>query len=583
MKGNENTRINIIFGFVILVTGLISYRLFVLSYINHSSYSRTAVAQRDRVSNVLARGNIYIQDPKKVANTEGKDSLFLAATNKKFALVQVNPSMVDKDKLDESAQKLADILMLDKERVLKLISTDGGYYKVVQRRLTNDQAEKIKSLGIKGISTALEMDRYYPGGSLAADVLGFLGYGQSGRIGQYGIESKYDEQLAVGSVTVDQEVSAESSYLDSVKKWFVKDDSKQKIVSRPSDIILTIDKNIQDYVEDRLINLLKKYEAEKGTIIVQDPNTGKILAMTDMPTFDPNKYSESKTSLFLNSSTQEVFEPGSSFKSITMAAGLDLNKITPQTSFTDTGSVNIAGYTIKNFSEKVFGVVNMSQVLEKSINTGVMHVESLMGDENFLNYVINMGFGQLTGVDLPGEVHGDITNLYSGRKINFLTASFGQGIAVTPIQLVNAYSTIANGGKLMKPYIVEKIIKEGGTEIITKPEIVGIPITEKTATKLKAMLVSVVDVGFDKARIKGYDIAGKTGTAQISDSKGGYTENQFIHDFMGFAPAYDAKFVILIKIDKPKGVTFASDSLSSTYREIANFLLNYYNIPPTRK
>ena len=224
----------------------------------------------------------------------------------------------------------------------------------------------------------------------------------------------------------------------------------------------------------------------------------------------------------------------------------------------------------------------MAQVLEKSINTGAMFVQGLVGDDNFLNYTINMGFGQRTGIDLPGEVNGDITNLYSGRKINYLTASFGQGIAVTPVQLVNAFSAIANGGKLMKPYVVEKIIKEGGTEEIIKPEIISIPISEKTSAKLKTMLVGVVDNGFDKARIKGYDIAGKTGTAQIPDSKGGYDDKEFIHDFVGFAPAYEPKFVVLIKMDRPKGIQFAADSLSPTFREITQFLLNYYKIPPTR-
>ena len=285
----------------------------------------------------------------------------------------------------------------------------------------------------------------------------------------------------------------------------------------------------------------------------------------------------------MNRGVQEIFEPGSSFKPITMAMGLDLGAITPQTTFKDEGSREAAGYRIKNFSEKIFGTVTMSQVLEKSINTGAMYVQDIVGDDNFLNYIINFGFGQKTGVDLPGEVYGGISNLYKGRKINFLTASFGQGIAVTPLQLINAYSAIANGGKLMRPYAVEKIIKEGGSEEMTQPEIVAIPISEKTAAKLKSMLVSVVDNGFDKARINGYDIAGKTGTAQIPDGKGGYLDNEYIHNFVGFAPAFDARFVILIKIDRPKGITFAADSLSPTFKEITQYLLNYYGIPPTRR
>jgi cell division protein FtsI/penicillin-binding protein 2 len=247
------------------------------------------------------------------------------------------------------------------------------------------------------------------------------------------------------------------------------------------------------------------------------------------------------------------------------------------------GFINISGYTIHNFSEKVFGRQTMTQVLEKSINTGIMFVENEIGDDNFLNYVINMGFGQKTGVDLPGETSGDINNLYSGRKINYLTASFGQGIAVTPLQLINAYSAVANGGKLMKPFITDRILKEGGNQINFQPEIVSIPISEKTAVKLQSMLVSVVDKGFDKARISGYDVAGKTGTAQIPDGSGGYTEDEYIHNFVGFTPAYNARFTVLLKINRPKGITFAADSLSPSFKEISSFLLNYYGIPPSRK
>ena len=179
---------------------------------------------------------------------------------------------------------------------------------------------------------------------------------------------------------------------------------------------------------------------------------------------------------------------------------------------------------------------------------------------------------------------GNIANLYSGRKINFLTASFGQGIAVSPLQLINAYSAIANGGKLMHPYLVKEVVRPDGTTVKTKPTILGTPINEKTSIQLKSMLVDVVDKGFDKARIRGYDIAGKTGTAQIPDPNGGgyLADDQFIHDFVGFAPAFAPKFVVLIRMDRPKGIKFAADSLSPVFGDIARYLIRYFNIPPTR-
>lgn len=530
------------------------------------------------------------------------DGLYLAATNKKNPLAYVVPSYFDKGMESELASRLIEILGIDKASIDKSLETKSSSFKVLKRDLSNEQVEKIKNLKTKGVGVSYETDRFYAGGNLASNVLGFVGYSDTGRSGQYGVESFYDKELSGQQESIQDYTDPKKiiGIFANIKNYFLKKIGRGPINNnqnqasavnqgtpfdsaqgRPADLVLTIDKNIQDFIEGRLSELMKKWNATGTTIIVQEPYSGKILAMADNPTFNPNNYSSFKTNLFMNRSTQDIFEPGSSYKPITMSMGLDLGKVTPTTTFTDTGSITIAGYTIKNFSEKVFGTRTMSEVLEKSINTGAMFVENLVGDENFKNYSINTGFGQRTGIDLPGELSGDITNLYSGRKINYLTASFGQGIAVTPIQLINGFSAIANGGRLMKPYVVEKIVR-GGEETVTKSEIIGIPFSEKTSKQLKTMLVSVVDNGFDKARIKGYDIAGKTGTAQIPDKNGGYTENEFIHDFLGFAPASNPKFVILIKMDRPKGITFAADSLSPTFREIAAFLLNYYKIPPTR-
>lgn len=548
MSRHVNLRVNIFLAIVFIISSLILYRLFILSVVRHGMYLRTAQAQNDNITNILARGSIYLSD-------KGSE-LSLAAANKKFPLAYIIPSEITQR--ETVTENLSRILGIDKEELAKKINSDSESLRVVARRLTNDQVGEIKNLKLKGVGVSYEVDRFYPGEGLAANVIGFLGHDAEGsQAGQYGVEEYYNQDLSGSSDSGD--------------------------VNDPADIVLTIDKNIQNFIEDKLKTTLAKWEAEKGTIIVEDPGTGKILAMANWPSFNPNNYSKFPAGYFLNSGIQEVYEPGSSFKPITMAAGLDLGMVTPQTTYTDTGVLEIAGYPIRNFDNKAHGVQTMSQVLEHSLNTGAMFVENLIGNDNFLSYVVNMGFGQRTGVDLPGEVGGNVNNLYSGRKINFLTASFGQGIAVTPLQLVNAYSVIANGGKLMRPYVVDKIIKEGGQEVITKPEIVSIPISEKTAVKLQSMLVSVVDVGFDKARITGYDIAGKTGTAQIPDGSGGYLEDQLIHNFLGFAPAYNAKFVILIKMDKPKGIKFAADSLSPTFKDIATYLLNYYNIPPTRQ
>lgn len=580
MRRYGNLRINLFLVGVVLFSGLVLYRLFILSIVRHSAYSLTAQAQNENISNLLVRGNIYMSDK----NSE----MVLSATNRKFPLAYIIPKDINSDKKDKVVEELTAILGISEDEIKLKIDTNSSSIKVVARRITNEQVEQIKNLKLKGVGISYETDRFYPGASLGANVVGFLGYDIDGRrAGQYGIEGYYNADLSGKDPDVASlfKIADPSLLFKIFKQIFKKDNESTEVESsfdRPADLVLTLDKNVQTFVEDKLKTIIEKWSAVGGTMLVQDPKSGKILAMADWPTFDPNNYSNFNPSVFLNRSIQGVYEPGSSFKPITMSAGIDLSKITPQTTYDDVGYFNIAGYTIHNFSERVFGKQTMAQVLEKSINTGVMFVENTIGDDSFLNYVINMGLGQKTGIDLPGEVSGDITNLYSGRKINYLTASFGQGIAVTPLQLINAYSTIANGGKLMRPYIVDRIIKEGGKQIVTQPEVVGIPISEKTAIKLQSMLVSVVDNGFDKARIPGYDVAGKTGTAQIPDGSGGYSEEEFIHNFVGFAPAYDAKFTILIKMDRPKGITFAADSLSPTFKEIAAFLLNYYNIPPSR-
>ncbi len=566
-RSEGHFRINFFLTVILLLFGVVGYRLFVLAYVKHPFYARTAEAQVEHINNILARGNIYFSN--------SVEAPVLAATNKKFPVVGVVSSKIPADQKQAVITSLVAITGVDQKNIEKAVLSESSNVRIIARRLDNEQVAKIKELNYKGISISYEMDRYYPNENIAADVLGFLGYDGNARAGQYGIEASYDREL----FGKDEPQQEKASFFSN---WFAGSKNKTEVVTRPNDVILTLDTNIQSFTEKQLDAVIKKWSAVAGTVIIQDPKTGKILAMVDRPSFDPNTYSLFEPRSFLNSNVQEIFEPGSSFKPFTIAAGLDLGKITPQTGYEDTGSVVIDGYTIKNFSNSIFGYSTMSQVLEKSINTGTMYVENLIGDDNFTNYVINMGFGQKTGIDLPGEVNGDIANLYSGRKINHLTASFGQGIAVTPLQLINGYSTIANGGKLMKPYIVEKVVHEGGSEDITQPEIIGIPLSEKTAIKMQSMLTNVVQNGFDKARIAGYDIAGKTGTAQIADGKGGYLENQYVHNFVGFAPAYDARFTILIKIDKPQGITFAADSLSPTFREIAQFLLQYYNIPPNQ-
>ena len=572
-------RINFFLLCLLLTISLITYRLFNLTYTQHSAFVKSAQSQYNNPSALLAgRGNIYFSDP---SSNKGK---ILAATNKPSFYIYSNNKSVDSP--HDEALKLGAILNKDSSGLEAQLSDKNKTYNVISEGLNKGQADQVKALKLKGISVANEIARFYTQGTLAAPVLGFVGFDGNQRTGQYGIESYYDSVLSGEKRTLsifgNKTYSGLLNFFSFLNKQ--KDTPKASENSDGSDVVLTIDKNIQSLVEVKLGILLKKWSAASGTIIVEDPNSGEILALASSPSFDPNNYADYKLGDFLNPNVQQIFEPGSSFKPITMSAAVDTGVVTPDTTYTDTGEARFGTYIIKNFDEKAHGVQTMRQVLEHSLNTGAMFAQDKTGDDKFLNYVVGFGFGQKTGVDLSGEISGNITNLYSGRKINFATASYGQGIAVTPLQLVNAFSAIANGGKLMWPHLVKEIINFDGTEVATKPKVIGSPITEKTSQQLKSMLVDVVDKGFDKARISGYDVAGKTGTAQIPDGKGHYLDNnQFVHDFVGFAPAYSPRFVILIKMDKPKGITFASDSLSPMFGDIARFLIRYFNLPPTRQ
>lgn len=412
-----------------------------------------------------------------------------------------------------------------------------------------------------------QYSRFYPGGSLASSVVGFLGFQDKARVGQYGLEEYYEPWLS-GQVGF---------------KNFLSQVGFGNSVNQGSSLISTIDKNIQFFAETKLKELVVKWQASGGSVIIQDPKTGAILAMADYPNFNPNEYFNYSLGEFINPNIQNPFEPGSSFKTITMAAALDVNAVTPETRYFDSGEVKILSASIRNYDLKSHGYQTMTEVLEKSINTGAIFAMRQTGHDKFLEYLEKFGFGNKTDIDLAGEASGNIKNLYTKREINFATASFGQGIAVTPLQLINAYSAVASGGKLMRPYVIEKIIKPSGESVVIKPEVIGEPISPETAKTLTSMLISAIDNGsIRKARVSGYEIAGKTGTAQEAKPEGGYSDF-FIHNLVGFGPARDPRWTILVKLDRPKGVETAAVSLADTFGDIARFLVNYYGIPPTNE
>jgi len=315
-----------------------------------------------------------------------------------------------------------------------------------------------------------------------------------------------------------------------------------------------------------------------------DPKTGAIIAMCSYPDFDPNEYNKAEDpGVFNNQAIFNAYEPGSIFKPVTMAAGLDLGIITPDTTYIDEGFVKIDNFTIRNYDKLAHGKNTMSEVLQHSLNTGTIFVVRKMDKKDFKRYVENFGFGKKIGIQLDTEAVGNIDSLKKKGEVFVATASFGQGITATPLQMVQAFSAIADGGKIVSPYIVDKIKKFDGTEIIPERMAPKQIISSKTATLLTGMLVNVVEKGEGtKAKVPGYYIAGKTGTAQIPDFEHGGYSNKTNHSFIGFAPIEDPVFVMIIKFENPKKGSFAATSTAPLFSRVAKYLLDYYHAVPDK-
>ncbi|MCU0653596.1 MAG: penicillin-binding protein 2 [Candidatus Pacebacteria bacterium] len=464
------------------------------------------------------------------------------AINKDFPYAYASPLNV-KDK-DTAAERVAGILGLNKTDLKGKFERDALYV-MVKEKIGDAEVVAIKDAGIEGVYTAKKKLRYYPQGKVAAQLAGFVDENGKGR---YGLEEYYDDELAAGK-----------------------------------NIILNIDYNIQYQAEQMIAKACNDLEAIDGEAIVADPNTGAILAMAKSPNFDPNNYREfanENIEIFKNNSCQDLFEPGSVFKAITMASALNDGKVTPQTSYFDSGSLTIGPNTIYNYAHRSYGQQTMTNVLEHSINTGAAFAESRLGNEAFSRYVKKFGVMEPTGIDLP-ETYSSNLEFANGRPINFVTASYGQGIWMTSIQLIRAYSALANGGTLVQPSVVRNREKNLDKEKL-RPVISG-----ETAETIDKMLSSVVDNGFGKsAKVPGYTIAGKTGTAQMSWSTIGVNQRGYsdktTQSFIGFFPGDTPKFLVLVKLKSPN-VNTAEYSAIPVFKDLAKYVIYVSQLPPNEE
>lgn len=558
--------------FVIVIASLIIARLFVIQVMDNAWYRGLAFGGRAASAELEPiRGEVFLQN----INDESKFSSLMV--NEDSYLLFADGKSLKGDPATVATQ-IVEVLGLEgeeKEGVLKKMGELGSDpYVPLVKMLDEHKADKIRELKNLGLGLVRSTIRYYPEAGKGAHITGYLGMGEKdARVGKYGFEG-FNNALLSGKT------GAAKGEQDAFGAWIPLSSRSFTAAEDGPDVVLTVDQNIQNVACMALHEGMEKYEAKSGTVIVMDPKNGGILALCNEPTYDPNKYREVKDiSVFNNSAIFTPYEPGSVFKAFTMASGLDSDQVLPTTTFEDKGYEVIDKFTIKNAAEKVYGVSSMRNVLIDSINTGSIFVARKVGKERFNEYVKKFGFGTLTGVELDTEVAGTIENIARKGEIYIATASFGQGITATPLQLIAGFSAIANHGVLMKPTLVrEKRFDDGRVEK-QKPVEVREVISAKSAATLSTMLTAVVDEGHAHwAGVKGYRIAGKTGTAQIADPGGGYLE-EFNHTFVGYGPSDDARFVILVKYERPNQ-RFADATTVFTFNKIATFLVNYMRIPP---
>lgn len=487
------------------------------------------------------------------------------------------------DDVYESIEKKVDEETLKKFYIFMSGRTDV----TVNDLQVKDGAVHIKSdnsvFPLPGFGFAMVPFRYYPEKNIGANLLGFASYENEEQRGHYGLEGFFDDDLYGASGSVTSERGAGGTVIINDRQYNKKTDGQS--------LVLTLDRSAQFTACRELDEAVRKHGADGGSVIILDPYTGAVLAMCSAPDFDPNDYRNvPDIKVYNNPAIFDEYEPGSVFKAITMAAALDQEKVTPETTYQDNGQIMIKGWPkpIRNSDYETHGghgKTNMVTVLEQSLNTGAIFAMEQTGARVFSEYVEKFGFGEKTGIELEGESDGNIKSLTGARiaEISAATASFGQGITVTPLQMAVSYAALANGGNLVKPYIVKEIISADGNKIVTQPSAPRRVISERAASLVTGMLVNVVEKGHSKnTQVAGYYIAGKTGTAQVASSNGTGYSGRYNHTFVGYAPANHPKFVILTKIDNPKDARFAESTAVPLAHDVTKFLLNQWQVPKER-
>jgi len=440
-------------------------------------------------------------------------------------------------------------------------------------KIEPDQKKAIDQLGINGLHFEEKFSRFYPETSQAAHLLGFVGKNEEGKDqGYFGLEGFYEEKLKGKEGKVIQEN-------DALGRPIILGNNYEVPPKNGADLILFLDRQLQWIVEQKLEEGVLKYGAKEGLVIITNPKEGSVLAMAAFPDFDPNEYSQTDPLLFLNPAISATFEPGSIFKPLIMAIALENQVVTPETICPCEGPLEIGEYRISTWNNQYYPQSTMTEIIQHSDNVGMAFVAQKVGLEKILSGLEKFGFGKITGIDLQGEVSPALREAKYWSPIDLATLGFGQGIAVTPLQMVQAMSAIANNGKMVSPRVVASIVDEKGKqEAIPKKE--QSVISSHTSQEITKMMVNAVDNGEAKwAKIEGAKIAGKTGTAQIPIS-GHYDPQKTVASFIGFAPADNPEFLMLVTLNEPTTSPWASETAAPLWFEIAREIFTVKGINP---
>lgn len=561
--------------FIVIFAIILVGKLYMVQIVANEKYMEKAEHQYIAGANYFDRGTIYFstKDGARVPAAMVRDGYTLA----------INSSLLQKSgNAEDVYEKLSKITPLDKDAFLAKAGKAGDPYEEIVKRLDLGTAEKIRVEKIGGVILAKERWRTYPGERLASHTLGIIGYKGDELSGRYGLEREYEGTL--GRTGDDAFINFFAEIFSNIKKTVSPDDELE------GNIVTTLEPSVQSFLEGELEKVSLQYASDFSGGIVIDPNTGEIFALALTPNFDPNyPQRESSSAVFTNKFVEDRYEMGSIIKALTVSAGLDSGAITAGTTYNDPGCMTLNTETFCNYDVKSHGSgVSMQTVLSKSLNTGSAFIVSRMGRGKFAEYMNAFGIGEKTGIDLPNEGNSLVSNLKTNRDLEHAQASFGQGIALTPIGTVRALSAIANGGTLITPHFVKEIeYKLGPSKTVAYPEVDERPrvLKPETSEEISRMLTESVDKTLrdGRVRLEHYSVAAKTGTAQIANpAGGGYYTDRYLHSFFGYFPSYEPRFLIFLYTYYPKNVQYASETLTDTFMETTKFLISYYQIAPDR-